>query len=755
MCFGELEARKTTFMTKRYLQAALLSAFCFLTFSCSDDGGGENYEPTTYNVSGKVEKGPFISGSTITMQPMDAKMQASGETYSATITDNAGNFTFGSKLFDAPFAELTANGYFFNEVDGDLSSGTLNLRALVDLSDKSTVNVNILTHLKYQRVLNLVGQGDSFKSANRQAQQELFAAFGLSAYADTDASQYSIISGTDEAAALIAVSSLILVDRSEAAVTEYLAKLCREFGQDGKFSAETEAQINDDKDKLADRLGSIRDNIVNRYASLGFDVEVKELARYFDWDGDGTAGNETLGEGETVTLETTSINAPAEGGTYTIRITSPIPVYLEPQIGDDDSILSPNLPEIYEDMASLSVSLDKSIDGDVLTLVVKPLKSRAEQRATVNLYDCLGNVVATVNIVQEGDKDASLPLLSEDGKGMAESMMKTLASGFSNYNLVEQYYHYNRQAGFVPDYVSPESGTIYDCWQRFYNFNYNCEILRRLDGQMLSVYGDILNVHSVMMYYYAVVAWGGVPYVTGDDYNPGEIVYYQRTSPDEIFSDLKNKLSNAIGGLDEKRNRPLKDINNMFFVSKDVARILLADINMYQHDYNSAASLLAKVINNGFYALDNSNYSKPETIDNIVANNGGEEVIFAVNGGSGTRTRAGITIQSPNLVTLMTYTDVMLSYAECMYRMGDMQSAERYLNTVARAKGVSFSGDNVLAKIADARRRLMLYSFGNFAFFKRSGLAAAEYGVEDYRLLWPIPLSELHSNPNMTQNPGY
>ena len=191
---------------------------CFFAFSCSDDNSGGTYEPQTYNVSGKVEKGPFVSGSTITMQPMDSKMQASGESYSATITDNAGNFTFGSKLFNAPFAELTANGYFFNEVDGDLSSGTLNLRALVDLSDKSTVNVNILTHLKYQRMLNLIEQGSSFKQADRQAQQELFAVFGLTAYASTDASQLSIISGTDEAAALIAVSSLILGERSEAEV---------------------------------------------------------------------------------------------------------------------------------------------------------------------------------------------------------------------------------------------------------------------------------------------------------------------------------------------------------------------------------------------------------------------------------------------------------------------------------------------------------------------------------------------------------
>ncbi len=742
-------------MVKRYLQAALLSAFCFLAFSCSDDGDGGNYEPNTYNVSGKVEKGPFISGSTITMQPMDAKMQASGETYSATITDNAGNFTFGSKLFDAPFAELTANGYFFNEVSGDLSSGTLNLRALVDLSDKSTVNVNILTHLKYQRVLNLVQQGLDFKRANSQAQKELFAAFGLSAYADTDASQFSIISGTDEAAALIAVSSLILVDRSEAAVTEYLAKLCREFGQDGKFSSETGAQMKDDKDKLADRLGSIKDNIVNRYAGLGLDVEVKELARFFDWDGDGTAGNETLGEGETVTLETTSINAPAEGGTYTIKITSPIPVYLKPVIGSVDVSVVPGYPDIYADQASLSVSLYKSIDGDVLTLVVKPLKSRVEQRAAVNIYDCLGNVVATVSIVQEGDKDASLPLLSEDGKGMVGDMMKALASGFSNYNLIEQYYHYNRQIGFVPDYVYPESGRIYDCWQNMYQFCSMNRTLEMIDMQSANVYGDILNVHSAVMYYYVVVAWGDVPYMVDGYNNPDDIWNIRRTPSEAIFSDLKTKLAKAIGVLEEKRNRPLEDVNSMFLVSKDVARVLLADIYMYQHDYSSAASLLEKVIDNGFYALDNSNYSKPETIDNIAANNGGEEVIFAVKGGSGTRTRAGITIQSPNLATLMTYTDVMLSYAECMYRVGDVQSAERYLNTVARAKGLSFSGDNMLSKIADARRQLMLYSFGNFAFFKRSGLAAGEYGVEDYRLLWPIPQNELAVSSNMTQNPGY
>lgn len=196
---------------KQYLYLLPISILLFS--SCEKEGKfGKDFEPQTYNVSGKVEKGPFISGTTITIQPMDGNLQVIGSLYSSTIQDDLGNFSFGSKLFEAPYAELTANGYFFNEVKGDLSSGTLNLRALVDLSDETTVNVNVLTHLKYQRIQNLIAAGVEFEEANRQSQEELFTAFGLPQYAEKDASSFSIMEGTDESAALIAISSLLLVD---------------------------------------------------------------------------------------------------------------------------------------------------------------------------------------------------------------------------------------------------------------------------------------------------------------------------------------------------------------------------------------------------------------------------------------------------------------------------------------------------------------------------------------------------------------
>ena len=106
--------------------------------------GNDSPKPADYKVSGKVEKGPVVSGSTINLQPLDAKYNAVGTNFHSEIVDNAGNFSLGEMTLDTPYATMTANGYFFNEVTGALSRGTLSLNAIVDLTNKSTVNVNLL-----------------------------------------------------------------------------------------------------------------------------------------------------------------------------------------------------------------------------------------------------------------------------------------------------------------------------------------------------------------------------------------------------------------------------------------------------------------------------------------------------------------------------------------------------------------------------------------------------------------------------------
>lgn len=743
----------------KFKQLFYLLPACMVLFqSCSEDENlGEDFEPQTYNVSGKVEKGPFISGSTITIQPMNEKLQVLGSLYTTTIQDDMGNFSFGSKMFEAPYAELTANGYFFNEVNGNLSAGTLNLLALIDLSSAETVNVNILTHLKYRRIQKLISEGMDFTGANQQAQKELFTLFGLQEYAEKDASTFSIIDGTDESGTLIAISALLLIDRSEAALTEYLAKLCREFGEKGQFEESTLAQINEDKKNLVHKLSDVQKNIIERYQGLGLTVEVKELTRFFDWDNDGIAGNETLKDGETVTLETTELTVPNEGGTYKIKITSPIPVYLTSQVNDEDTpvVILPEesfFTELYDNVGNADITIEKKLEANELTIQIGKLNSRTPKNTSVLLYDCIGNTLGEVKIQQEGNNDTSIPNLGETSKKVVNAIAMNLANAFGNLNLIEQYYHYNKETKAVNQYIKSNSNTIYNIWNDFYEANRMILSIKDADSEQLGVYQTYLNVFNALHYYYMVVAWGDIPYI--DNYNNSEAFSIARTPQNEIFKNLESNLEQAIEYLEEKRNESLsKNINDFFFLSKDVARVLLADISMYQGEYRKAEELLGKVIDNSFYRLDNSNYNHQETIDNLLNNGSSSETIFALEPNN--TTRGNITIATPPIIPLMTYTDVILSYAECLYKNGKTSEAESALEQVLTTKGLTLTANNTLDRIIETRLQTTLYCNVNFAFLKRIGQAVQTYGIWDFQQLLPIPINELLVNPMITQNPGY
>lgn len=86
---------------------------------------------------------------------------------------------------------------------------------------------------------------------------------------------------------MIAISSLVLTDRSDAEIVEYLSILSNEFGKEGAFSQETKKRIQSGKNYLNARLDRISENIKSRYKELGLEVKVKDLAYYFDWDNDG------------------------------------------------------------------------------------------------------------------------------------------------------------------------------------------------------------------------------------------------------------------------------------------------------------------------------------------------------------------------------------------------------------------------------------------------------------------------------------
>lgn len=727
-----------------YLFTSILACIAITSCSEKDDIFNESpFTPQTYDIQGKVEKGPFISGSQISIQPMDEKLQVLGNMFNTAITDDIGNFILGSREFATPYAEFMANGYFFNEVKGELSNGTLTLRALVDLENSNTANVNILTHLKYSRIKSLVSAGKTFDEANTQAQKELFAAFGLSKFSNKEVSSFSIIAGTDESAALIAISSLLLMERSEAAFTEYLSKLSADFGQKGCFSQENKKLIETDKEKLAEKLEEIKENIIRRYNSLGIDIEVKNLAYFVDWNNDGQAGNEILKEGENVYVEKSLIEVPNEGGIYSIKIESPIPLLLNPQKATTNIVMPDNSLKLYEGYKEIDkeINCECSLTENTLCLEIATLQSRKNKSKDIHLYDYFGNTVASINISQKGklqnDTISQIPLLGVDGQAIVANIAMQMTEALNDYNIIEQYYNYNTTTNFVKSYVSPDNYRISSPWSNFYKVNRNLLTLKHFDKIILNVYEDYCNVLGAIYYSNLVYGWGAVPYFT--DYEQLESLLvdgYQRVSTDTIFNDLKCKLSSAIENLPEKKNESRKDINGFFFTSKDVARVLLANIHMYEGNYKEAQPLLEKVIENGFYSLYADN-----------------DIIFAFINNDELQTEGVITEAA--IIPYLTLSDVYLSLAECHYVKGDTATAEQYIQTVAETKKLNTTENNTIIKIKEVREQILLHSGTYFAFLKRTGLAKDVCSIEEYQLLFPIPNSELMFNNAMTQNPGY
>lgn len=738
---------------KRFLFWGGFASLSLFSSCGEDENTSEDIRPETYEISGKAE--PFLAGSAVAVLPLKADMQGTGEVFTTTVKDVWGNFSLGPTQLTTPYAELFSTGYFFSLGYGDnMSESTLTLSGLADLSVTPVFNINVLTHLKVQRIRKLVADGKSFSEANTQAQNELLSAFGLQRYAGTDVSSFSMTAGTDEAGVLIAVSWLLSSEGYNENIFLNLPKVSKEFGENGIFSETTKAQMREVK-KSPYSLSNLRDNIIWWYKKQGVEVKVKELTHFIDWDEDGTAGNETLGEGQEVTLETTELDVPNEGGDYTINFSSPIPLYLEP-MEDGPSVIGPDTfwKDMYEGGETVDIVLDKKIEGQQLVLKIGKLKSRSAKVLTVNLYDCLNNVLGSVKITQQGDKNAALPRLGENSKYVVSAMALSLAEGFSRMNLIEQYYHYNKYASFVTQRVSPTNSEISDMWNSFYTVNNRNLMFKDTEADRLSIYQEYCSAFSALYYYYMVVVWGDVPYINDYDFYQGVNFNISRTSQNDIFDKLEKDLLASIDYFEEKRNRSLSgDVNDYFFLSKDVARILLADVYMYRGKYGQAEGLLARVVENGFYSLDASDYSKPETINRLLEEGDGPETVFAVYTDHGTR--SDVTVSLPPVVPVMTYTDVVLSYAECLYKNGKTSEAQLQVNEVKSAKGIQMTGSNVLEEIRDIRMRMLLYGVSNFTFMKRNGFAESVYGVEKYRLLWPIPQRELDVNPSMTPNPGY
>jgi hypothetical protein len=238
-----------------------------------------NTAPINTSVNGLVQKGPFVNGTAVDLFELNTNLGSTGKVFSSQIVDNSGSFQFASVSLNNSIVSLRANGFYYNEVTGTTSTSPITLFALADISNQSTLNVNVLSHLEKARVEFLISQGISFIQAKRQAMREVLSIFFLSKNNIATFENLNITQSGDDHAILLAVSTILQGYRTEAELTELLANISSDIRNDGVLNdASLGSALANDASNL--NLAEIRNNLNNRYASLGMSVTIPNFEKF-------------------------------------------------------------------------------------------------------------------------------------------------------------------------------------------------------------------------------------------------------------------------------------------------------------------------------------------------------------------------------------------------------------------------------------------------------------------------------------------
>ena len=291
-------------------RAWTLLALLMMLAGCGGGGGGSatGSNPggtpppssgTLRLVSATAEKGPFVIGSTVSVNRLDSQAQPTASTLTTQTDDNLGSFSFS--IEPGPVS-ISVDGFHFNEITGSLANGRLTLRAIYEVRDIATqrAHVNLLTHLIHLRVETLVQAGSSIQAAVQTAQTELTAQLSpiFGPFSPDNFANYSVYASdstsSDGAAYILAVSAAI-----------YQFAINR--GGTGGFDAELALIVNNLSDDFADGVidlqwildgidassvqidpAQLSANLLSHANSVGFTTaEPADAGLFIDTDRDG------------------------------------------------------------------------------------------------------------------------------------------------------------------------------------------------------------------------------------------------------------------------------------------------------------------------------------------------------------------------------------------------------------------------------------------------------------------------------------
>ena len=224
-----------------------MAIMVFLAIGCSDKevaGGASEDAGIVADISGVFQKGPFVEGTPVKVRGINCKtLEPTGEIAEGEIANSKGEFNFVKLSLSTSCAIFEVSGYYLNEVTGVQTSDMFTLRAVTKLTDRSSVNVNLFTHMEYERVVHLVTETDMpFADAKEKAEKEVLSTFGIEGEFG-DFEDMNIFEPGDGNAALLAVSVMMQADADVAGLSERLDKFDEGFAATGVWNDDVKADL--------------------------------------------------------------------------------------------------------------------------------------------------------------------------------------------------------------------------------------------------------------------------------------------------------------------------------------------------------------------------------------------------------------------------------------------------------------------------------------------------------------------------------
>ncbi|MGV3530565.1 MAG: RagB/SusD family nutrient uptake outer membrane protein [Flavisolibacter sp.] len=326
------------------------------------------------------------------------------------------------------------------------------------------------------------------------------------------------------------------------------------------------------------------------------------------------------------------------------------------------------------------------------------------------------------------------------------------------------------------------------------------ELIDQLKGEMLVV--------RSLNYFYLAGLFGDVPLVLGTDFQENSVM--ERSSRKTVFQQIVADLESSKTLLDESYPSAGRLRPNIY-----AARALLARTYLYQENWNAAEAEASSIINSHLYALvpspanvflaaspeaiwqmspvlstinaSEGNLFNPFSATSVPTFSASSSLLTAFEPGDlrktawlKTTTLNNNTYAYPNKYKVRTgappykehymvfrLAEIYLIRAEARVKLGNTSGALSDLNAVRSRAGLpnlaaSTTSGEVLNNLMRERRLELMFEWGHrWLDLQRTGtadsiLSAAKPGTwQPTDVLYPLPQSELETNPFLHQNPGY